>query len=358
MADDSANGERPANLLAEVVEILRQYLTEVQDTSKAPSGFDTALENLSGDGITRSFLEAGFQTWFAFFLAADRDPKLQHSVEQLPLSTIRRIAKEASNIKAHPSMTARIQHILFGSNRGPKRCKLLTLNKTTLPEVLEAPRSEPRLLKRPRIEGVQQRHVPSSSSSAGPQDMCINDAAEIVQVEEHPGFVSGDDLIVPSTSHMETSATIDFDINPQYHYARPKAKNLPFVFPPDPAGCCMTVDLMPAEVQHIARELFGIHVRESSEGKCIIFEHGATVVIKGSAVFKGADEAALERLFGQMVGTAFRLNPQRLEELAMGALKSNCLSMEVWEKPDHPGRLTFIMDAENMSLVYQQLWSS
>lgn len=209
--------------------------------------------------------------------------------------------------------------------------------------------------------------------------MCINDAAEIVQVEEHPGFVSGDDRIVPSTSHMETSATIDFDINPQYHYARPKAKNLPFVFPPyacsaivkdsgeaaillsfpaDPAGCCMTVDLMPAEVQHIARELFGIHVRESSEGKCIIFEHGATVVIKGSAVFKGADAAALERLFGQMVGTAFRLNPQRLEELAMGALKSNCLSMEVWEKPDHPGRLTFIMDAENMSLVYQQLWSS
>ncbi|KAK4064205.1 hypothetical protein Purlil1_14116 [Purpureocillium lilacinum] len=215
------NGERPANLLAAVVEILRQYLTEVQDTSKAPSGFDTALENLSGDGITRSFLEAGFQTWFAFFLAADRNPKLQHSVEQLPLSTIRHIAKEASKIKAHPSMTARIQHILFGSNRGPKRCK-----------VLEAPRSEPRLLKRPRIEGMQQRHVPSSSSFAGPQDMCINDAAEIVQVEEHPGFVSGDDHIVPSTSHMETSATIDFDINPQYHYARPKAKNLPFVFPP------------------------------------------------------------------------------------------------------------------------------
>lgn len=130
MADDSVvpinptvpNGERPANLLAEVVEILRQYLTEVQDTSKAPSGFDTALENLSGDGITRSFLEAGFQTWFAFFLAAERNPKLQHSVEQLPLSTIRHIAKEASKIKAHPSMTARIQHILFGSNRGPKRC--------------------------------------------------------------------------------------------------------------------------------------------------------------------------------------------------------------------------------------------
>lgn len=102
---------------------LWRCLTEEQNTVKAPPGLDTALETLSSsDQISRAFLDAGFQAWYAYFLATDRDRGLQESIAQLSPSALHHIASDVSKIDAHDSVTRRIQHVLFGSDRSAKRC--------------------------------------------------------------------------------------------------------------------------------------------------------------------------------------------------------------------------------------------
>ncbi|KID96858.1 hypothetical protein MAJ_07244, partial [Metarhizium majus ARSEF 297] len=354
---------------------LWRCLTEEQNTVKAPPGLDTALETLSSsDQISRAFLDAGFQAWYAYFLATDRDRGLQESIAQLSPSALHHIASDVSKIDAHDSVTRRIQHVLFGSDQ------LLRLNNIELPVAPELPFSEPKPHppKRPRLECVDQSPC-QPRNSTGPLNLQFMNTDAITQREgvfdAVPQSGAGQQEI--ATSHTEAYELLNFDINSQYQYAWPKAKNLPFVFPyymctaivkradeaavilsfpSDPSVCRLVFDISPTEVQHVAKELFGIRIRDENNRRCVVFEHGATMDIHGRTILRGAAVEALDRIFGHMVGAAFRQNPRRMEEISMGAMLSKCLSMEIWASVDRPSRLDFMVDAENLALIYQQLW--
>lgn len=180
-----------------------------------------------------------------------------------------------------------------------------------------------------------------------------------------------------SASYDEVSELTTFEIDPRYQRAWPKAKNLPFVFPhymctaivkradtasimlsfaTDPALCSLVFDVSAAEVQHVVKELFNVHIRLADGRQCVISEHGPTMEIEGSVTLKGGDSVAVDRIFGQMVGTAFRYSPQRMNELSMGEMLSKSVSMKVSAMADRPGRLNFMVDAEQLGLIYERLW--
>lgn len=170
-----------------------------------------------------------------------------------------------------------------------------------------------------------------------------------------------------------------FQIDPEYQYAWPEAKNLPFVFPHymctaifktrdrasimlsfplNPAQCCLSFYISANEVQHIAKELFEVHFRVEEERRSVIFGNGATVEINSSIILRGAKNAVIDALFGPTVGEAFRHSLPRMTEVSMGEILSKSLSMEVWDRFDHPCWLTVMVDASWLSTIYTSLWKS
>lgn len=365
-----------------VIEALTQCLAEKQTTDKAPPGLDKALESLSSDPISCVFLDAGFWAWYAYFVATDRVEGLKESASQLSSSTLEHVAAEVSKVNAHASLTRRIQHVFFHSDRSPKRCRLLRSNNVEPPSLPESvsPDLNPRPPKRSRLERVQQSPSPQPDATKFldlhfmNRDIMIQE--EVSDALPHRGASRQDTGLARPN---ETCKLPAFDINPQYQYAWPKAKNLPFVFPhymctiivksgddasimlsfpSDPTLCRLVLDISATAVQHLAKELFDAHIRDENGRRCVVLEHGTTMDINSSMTLRGATGVPLDKLFGQMVGQAIRLSPQRMEELSMGELLSKCVFMEVWGAADRPGRLNFIVNADNLSLVFHQLWNA
>lgn len=183
--------------------------------------------------------------------------------------------------------------------------------------------------------------------------------------------------VAESASCNEALGLATFEIDPRYEYAWPKARYLPFVFPhymcativknaelaaimlsypTDPALCRLVFDISAGGVQHIAKELFGIHLQVIRGRRCIVFEYGATVEINSSVTLVGATVTSMDKLFGEMVGNAFRLSPGRMEELSTGEMLSKSLSMEVWSTSDRPSRLSLMLEAQQLASIYAKLW--
>ncbi|KEY75300.1 hypothetical protein S7711_08636 [Stachybotrys chartarum IBT 7711] len=341
-------GVQPARDPSAIIQALRNCLIEIQSSDKAPSGFDRALESLSTpDPISRAFLDAGVQVWYAYFVASDHIDAANLS----PLD-LQRVIAEVSKIEAHESVTRRIQCIFFRSDRAPKRRRILASNHVELPAPPTSPSPEPSPAKRPRVECEQ--HSPRHSTTGPDLHFANTDTMTLEDISDTPHGRQVSQL----AAHPVDSKLPIFKINPDFEFAWPKAKNLPFVFPhymcttidkrgdeasimlsfpSHPALCRLVLDISATEVQHIAKELFGVHIREESGRRCAVFENGATMDINNSGTLKEGTAMPLDRLFGEMVGTA-------------------CLSMEIWAATDLPARLTFMVDAEKLFLVHSQLW--
>lgn len=116
------------------------------------------------------------------------------------------------------------------------------------------------------------------------------------------------------------------------------------------------VNVSAAEVQYIARELFGVLIRVIDERRCIYLEHGATIEIEGYIKLRGTLGTSIDKLFGEMVGKAFRHSQKRMQEVLLGEIPSRALSMTVWDRDDSPGQLAIMMDLKLGYEVYRQLW--
>jgi hypothetical protein len=164
-----------------------------------------------------------------------------------------------------------------------------------------------------------------------------------------------------------------------HYFLSPSAKNLPFVFPqnacsmvvksgskasimvtfpPDPALCCLMMDIAATEIEFVARELFGIRLRTENGRRTIVFDDAVIIDIQENVILRGAESLAWDRLFGQSIGNGLRRSPRRLDELSKGILRSDCSVMDVWGPADHAGRLTFWVDAGILTWIYHELWKT
>ncbi|KAM4064264.1 hypothetical protein HRG_012655 [Hirsutella rhossiliensis] len=322
-----------ANLASTVIEALRQCLTEEQTTDKAPPGFDRALEALSpSDHTSRAFLDAGFGVWYAYFLATERNQFLKDSAAQLSPSNLRHVVAEVSR-------------------------NAFTTSSFVLTVALNVASNYP--LHRRHRPPIQIHVLPNQQSLSREPDSTETYRSQFMNTDvmtqedegsdSHPGRgrAQPDTVLASQNKACEWMA---FDIDSRYQHAWPKAKNLPFVFshyictavtkrtdeasvmlsfPSDPTDCRLVFDISAKEVQYVAKEVFDIHIREENGRRRVVSEKGATMDINSSITLRGGIAVALDSIFGQMSATYNRA---------------------------FNGRLNFIVEAQNLTLLYQQLW--
>lgn len=185
--------------------------------------------------------------------------------------------------------------------------------------------------------------------------------------------------IGPESCDEEASSPQSHAAGAVKFFTWPQAQNLPFIFPhhtcvgivkkgdvasvtlsfpPDPSLCCLVVDISAKEAQSLSKELFDVQIRYENNQPFIVFDNGAVAEIKGSVIFRGVHVVAVDKILGQTVGSGFRQSPPRLQELSLGALLSNCLTMEIWGDARRSVRLRVMVEALRLDYIRSQLWQS
>lgn len=129
-------------------------------------------------------------------------------------------------------------------------------------------------------------------------------------------------------------------------------------FPPDIRLCCLTLDVIPAEVHYIAKELFGVHVRERNKQRFVYTENGSAMEINGCLRLRMRVGTEISRLFGDQIGLSFFHSLLYLKELEAGETFSMALSMDVWAAEDAPARFIIMADPVRLSETRHRLWPS
>ncbi|KAH7019787.1 hypothetical protein EDB80DRAFT_870402 [Ilyonectria destructans] len=380
-----ADESEPVPTTVTVIDTLGRYLADEQLSEKAPPGLDRALDSLSSsNAISRAFQHAGFWTWYTYFLATDH---IKESVSQLSPEALQHVVAEVSKVQPHASVANRVNHIFLLSDRAPKRCRLLSSNGINLPAPPESvsPDPNPRPPKRTRLEGM--RRSPSLELDETELLESQFESTDVIMqsLERDPpealprGGTSQQETGLRRLSNDAREASTLLNLNRPSEHKSPRSKYLPRVFPhymcttiakrvdqasvvasfqPHKGVCQLVLDINATEVQHVAKELFGIHIRDRNGRRCAALEHGPTMDIDGSMTLKGALDMAWETLFGQLVTTAIQQSMQRKKELSAGVVLSECVSMEIWTAVDNSSQLTLTVDAESLALVVRQLWKA
>ncbi|UZP35045.1 hypothetical protein NXS19_002861 [Fusarium pseudograminearum] len=129
--------------LTDLTSVLARGLTTQCNTSRAPANFEASLETACSEpenSISRTFLRAGFQAWFAYFLASEEGNT--DGLERLLLEDLANVASHVARLDLHESVRQLFSH-LFRVWRGKKRLVQVRvwcawdvcLNETELPEV-------------------------------------------------------------------------------------------------------------------------------------------------------------------------------------------------------------------------------
>ncbi|KAM4058264.1 hypothetical protein HRG_014601 [Hirsutella rhossiliensis] len=284
------------------------------------------------DHTSRAFLDAGFGVWYAYFLATERNQFLKDSAAQLSPSNLRHVVAEVSRNAFTTSSFVLTVALNVASNYPLHRRHRPPIQIHVLPNQQSLSRE------------------PDSTETYRSQFMNTD-----VMTQEDEGSDSnpGRGRAQPDTvlaSQNKACEWMAFDIDSRYQHAWPKAKNLPFVFshyictavtkrtdeasvmlsfPSDPTDCRLVFDISAKEVQYVAKEVFDIHIREENGRRRVVSEKGATMDINSSITLRGGIAVALDSIFGQMSATYNRA---------------------------FNGRLNFIVEAQNLTLLYQQLW--
>ncbi|KAK3369545.1 hypothetical protein B0T24DRAFT_361853 [Lasiosphaeria ovina] len=362
---------------SEIITAIASCLTEEPATNKAPARLDKTFEDFSKlDHISHAFLNGGFLAWYAYYVATQRSEVIKDSASRLSPSLLQHVVTEVSKITPNNSVRKRVDCILYNSHRGSKRSELLASNGIGMPSPL-SPSSEPNSRPPKRTHHDYAQHDSTSP---------VLDAHDMAQVDDPSNTIpyggAGQQntvaaRIADSVCWDEALELTTFEHDPRYEYVWPNAANLPFVFPhymctaivkragkasimasfpSDPASCRLVFDISATEVQHVAKELFGIHIQVVNGRRRLLYENGPTVKINRSVTLAGTAGASIDNLYGQMVGDAFRHSPRRMEEISMGELLSKCLEMVVWGTSDRPSRLYFMVEAERLAPIFTQLW--
>lgn len=122
----------------------------------------------------------------------------------------------------------------------------------------------------------------------------------------------------------------------------------------------MVVDIEADQVEYFASRVFGARIKHSAEGtrRLCVGEHGPTADIGEDITLREGDTVAFTKLFGEISGNAFGSSPSRQQELSMGEILSQSLSLQIWKARTSPGRFTVRMDAQHLGVISSSLWQN
>src|ERR1700712_3615074 len=99
-----------------VVQVLQSFLEAVDVSDKAPINFDSKIDNvcsMTSEPTPRVFLEAGFQAWFAYFLADQAAHPIIQDIHKLTSEDVQSVTTGLSQVQAPESVKQLYQHLFI-----------------------------------------------------------------------------------------------------------------------------------------------------------------------------------------------------------------------------------------------------
>ena len=127
-------------------------------------------------------------------------------------------------------------------------------------------------------------------------------------------------------------------------------------YPADPAKSCIIFDISATEVNHVAKELFGLHIKDGPKRRRLIDRDGRTFDIYAGGKFRGGNSSKIDEFIGTAIGTAFRASQPRAEELSNGEIVSNSMSIWIWGRLGSPARVKIRGEPVQLWQIGEALW--
>ncbi|KIW10063.1 hypothetical protein PV08_11839 [Exophiala spinifera] len=338
--------------VSEIASIFAKPLTEEWTRRKTPYGFDKALQRAQGlpkEDTERILLDTGFKAWISYFLAGQgssnhyigRAEKLRaiDTLQKLSVESKKEVATHIINTQAHETVSAAIDRLL-------KRQE----NRSA-----ESPKSIPGEIQL----DLTLEQMPQSEASVSPNH---NDAMTVeMNVESTTATREiSNDLPVPSRSFKQQTvsdppAQLLPNLFPEYMCSTVKKDGdqakVEMVFPYTLGMVCMSLVILSSKIQHVAMELFGVHVESEDGYRVIIEENGRRLTPQPELVISGAPDAAISKLLGSDMGNFIKVSPARKKELKQGIRITRFVTMRISCDPQEDGILTINMGEAEGYLV-------
>jgi hypothetical protein len=218
----------------------------------------------------------------------------------------------------------------------------------------------------------EQQTVQSEEQTIQSEEQTVHSEEQTVQSEEQTAH--SEEQTVHSEQQTLQPTTQDFLTNPVLNRNYPEATRLPYVFPinlinairqnedgtaiittrypPDPTQCQLRLDIEPGEVQDLARRLFDVYIKVDGGQVRLVLDSGATFRIRQYDL-QGAQHAAIEKVFGNVVSTAYQRSTEKAKEWFAGITVTNCVFMDF---SDGAFILGIILDSDSLYPIVQTLW--
>ncbi|KAF2105291.1 hypothetical protein BDV96DRAFT_608356 [Lophiotrema nucula] len=133
--------------------------------------------------------------------------------------------------------------------------------------------------------------------------------------------------------------SIGFDYDARTHYIWPTASYLGRVFPTyltsvlvktngkawlrasfvlDPARCELHFFVSSSEIQHVAKELFDVHIVTNGRLRGVLLDNDVCMKINGSLELSGLPPEKLKKILGTRAAEAYQRSLSRIKELSDG----------------------------------------
>ncbi|KIW76173.1 hypothetical protein Z517_10919 [Fonsecaea pedrosoi CBS 271.37] len=132
------------------------------------------------------------------------------------------------------------------------------------------------------------------------------------------------DLPVPSRSFKQQTvshppAQLLPNLFPEYMCSAVKKAGdqaqVEMAFPYTLRMVCMSLVILSSKIQHVAMELFGIHVESEDGYRVVIQGNGRRLMPQLELVILGAPDGAISKLLGSDMGNFIKVSPARKKEL-------------------------------------------
>ncbi|RSL82781.1 hypothetical protein CDV31_016902 [Fusarium ambrosium] len=327
------------------ISVLAHGLITECNATRAPDNFDASLEAAcleTGNSISRRFLLAGFQVWFAYFLALQEGNV--GGLDQLSPADLTHVTSQVSHVCLHESVRQLFSH-LFQSSRGKKRREWLEGINIQAPISPVSPPSGSRPPKRVRIS-IHDVAIPGQG-----EPMANTETTHEQQLSTANTYNNDSgDRRAGSSNFVALYGSIGFDFDLHTQLAWPAASNLGLVFPiyltsiivklngeawvrasfaNDLAKCELEVFISASETQHVAKQLFDQHITPNGQRRSIRLDNDVLVNFNGKLTLSGSPLEKVDKMLGIHAVEAYQLSPSRAEELNNGQIEiTRCLSME------------------------------
>ncbi|KAF2788692.1 hypothetical protein K505DRAFT_328764 [Melanomma pulvis-pyrius CBS 109.77] len=207
----------------DLVQKLTRGLTTSCNARRAPDHFGESLKNACQEpdaSLSRTLLVAGFQAWFAYFVAPQQ---ARHDLEQLDPSLLTLVAGEVARVALHSTVEQLFVHLFSGSRGRTCRLHLKSIS-VQAPAPPEASSRNFRSSTRPR-QSAATMATQGEGSSISEIESAHNRPPEL---EDYSDNRSEE---IRATSMVTIYGSIGFDFNAKTQLGWPAAVNLGHVFP-------------------------------------------------------------------------------------------------------------------------------